>query len=110
MKSKLQENTFLIPKTFSEALLLASKQAEQIEKQNNQLTNKNLYQLNTTNNDQVNIVFGDGSFSNIPSGPFRFYFRTSNGASYTINPDDLSSVIVAFTVVVQPLKSVMVTV
>lgn len=34
MKSKLQENTFLIPKTFSEALLLASKQAEQIEKQN----------------------------------------------------------------------------
>lgn len=34
MKSKLQENTFSIPKTFSEALLLASKQAEQIEKQN----------------------------------------------------------------------------
>ena len=34
MKNKLQENTFLIPKTFSEALLLASKQAEQIEKQN----------------------------------------------------------------------------
>lgn len=34
MKSKLQENTFLIPRTFSEALLLASKQAEQIEKQN----------------------------------------------------------------------------
>lgn len=34
MKSKLQENTFLIPKTFSDALLLASKQAEQIEKQN----------------------------------------------------------------------------
>ena len=34
MKSKLQENSFIIPKTFSEALLLASKQAEQIEKQN----------------------------------------------------------------------------
>lgn len=34
MKNKLQENTFSIPKTFSEALLLASKQAEQIEKQN----------------------------------------------------------------------------
>ena len=34
MKSKLQENSFTIPKTFSEALLLASKQAEQIEKQN----------------------------------------------------------------------------
>lgn len=34
MKAKLQENSFVIPKTFSEALLLASKQAEQIEKQN----------------------------------------------------------------------------
>lgn len=34
MKNKLQENSFIIPKTFSEALLLASKQAEQIEKQN----------------------------------------------------------------------------
>ena len=35
MKKTIQENnTFTIPKTFSEALLLASKQAEQIEKQN----------------------------------------------------------------------------
>jgi hypothetical protein len=62
----------------------------------NQLTNKNLYQLNSQAGDQVNIVFGDGSFSNIPSGAFRFYFRASNGLSYTINPDDLSSVVIAF--------------
>ena len=62
----------------------------------NQLSDKNLYQLSTQLNDQVNIVFGDGSFSNIPSGSFRFYFRTSNGLNYSITPDDLSSVVLAF--------------
>ena len=61
----------------------------------NQSTNKNLYQINTLTNDQVNLVFGDGSFSNIPQGAFRFYYRTGNGQSYTITPDDMSSVTVA---------------
>ena len=62
----------------------------------NQQTNKNLYQVNTTNNDRVNLVFGDGSFANIPQGSFRYYFRTSNGLAYSITPDDLSSVGIAF--------------
>ena len=62
----------------------------------NQLTNKNLYQLNTTTNDQVNIVFGDGGFANIPQGSFKFYYRTANGLSYTITPDDLTSISVNF--------------
>lgn len=62
----------------------------------NQLSNKNLYQINTLNNDQINLVFGDGSFANIPQGNFRFYYRTSNGLSYSITPDDLSSITVAF--------------
>ena len=61
----------------------------------NQETNKNLYQLNTLNNDQVNIVYGDGSFANIPQGAFRFYYRTSNGLAYSITPDDLASVTIA---------------
>jgi hypothetical protein len=61
----------------------------------NQLTNKNLYQVNTQSNDQVNLVFGDGSFANIPQGPFRYFFRTSNGLSYTITPDDMSKVTVS---------------
>lgn len=62
----------------------------------NKLNNKNLYQLNTTTNDQVNIVFGDGSFSNIPQGSFKFYYRTTNGLSYTITPDNLTNVIINF--------------
>jgi hypothetical protein len=62
----------------------------------NNLQNKNVYQINTTNNDGVNLVFGDGSFANIPQGNFIFYYRTANGLSYTLTPDDLSSVTVAF--------------
>ena len=65
----------------------------------NQMTEKNLYQINTRNNDQVDVVFGDGSFSNIPQGRFRFYYRTSNGITYSITPDDMASVSVAFSYV-----------
>lgn len=61
----------------------------------NQSSNKNLYQVNTRNNDQVSLVFGDGSFSNIPQGSFRYYYRTSNGLAYTITPDDLAAVNIA---------------
>ena len=61
----------------------------------NQLTDKNLYQVNTQNSDQVSLVFGDGSFANVPQGPFRYYFRTSNGLSYTITPDDMSKVTIS---------------
>ena len=62
----------------------------------NNLTEKNLYQVNTRTNDQVDLVFGDGSFSNIPQGTFRFYYRTSNGLTYSITPDDIASVNIAF--------------
>jgi hypothetical protein len=62
---------------------------------NNQ-SEKNLYQINTLNNDQVNLVFGDGSFSNIPQGLFKFFYRVCNGATYSITPDDMALVTVAF--------------
>ena len=62
----------------------------------NNVTEKNLYQINTQTGDQVNLVFGDGGFSNIPQGAFKFYFRTGNGTTFTITPDDLSSVSIGF--------------
>lgn len=65
----------------------------------NQLSDKNLYQINTRTNDQVDLVFGDGSFSNIPQGSYRFYYRTSNGTTYSITPDDMASVNIAFSYV-----------
>jgi hypothetical protein len=62
----------------------------------NQQKEKNIYQVNTKNNDQVDLVFGDGSFSNIPQGLFKFYYRTCNGSTYSITPDDMGLVTVAF--------------
>jgi len=61
----------------------------------NQSSDKNLYQINSQVSDKVNLVFGDGAFANIPQGSFVFYFRTSNGTSYSISPDDMASVTIA---------------
>jgi hypothetical protein len=62
----------------------------------NNMSDKDLYQVNTRNNDQVDLIFGDGSFANVPQGKFKFYYRTSNGTTYSITPDDLSAVSIAF--------------
>lgn len=58
--------------------------------QNGQETN--IYQVNTRAGDQIDLVFGDGSFSNIPQGNFRLYYRVSNGLDYKITPDEMQSV------------------
>lgn len=59
MKQKLSQNTFKIPQTFSEALLLASKQAEQIEHQNKLLLEQkpkvDFYEAVTGSKDTVDI-------------------------------------------------------
>lgn len=62
----------------------------------NQSTNRNLYQINTRSNDQIDLVFGDGSFANIPQGKYRLYYRTSNGLSYKITPDEVQNVVIPF--------------
>ena len=62
----------------------------------NQSSQKNLYQINTRDQDQIDLVFGDGSFANIPQGKFRLYFRASNGISYTITPDDMKAITISF--------------
>lgn len=58
----------------------------------NSYSEKNLYQVNTRINDQVSLVFGDGTFSNIPQGQFRLYYRTSNGLTYKITPDEMRGI------------------
>jgi len=62
----------------------------------NQSANRNLYQINSRTNDQIDLVFGDGSFANIPQGIFRLYYRTSNGLQYKITPDEMQSVNISF--------------
>lgn len=58
----------------------------------NNTTARNLYSVSTRANDQIDIVFGDGSFTNIPIGKFRLYFRQSNNLSYKITPDEIANV------------------
>ena len=56
---------------------------------------RDTYNVVTKNNDSVDLVFGDGNFSNIPLGSFRAYHRTSDNAKFAIQPADLNNIQVA---------------
>jgi len=60
----------------------------------NQSSDRKIYQVVTRAGDQVDIVFGDGAFSDIPQGNFRVYYRVSNGLDYKITPSEMQGVIV----------------
>ena len=53
---------------------------------------RNIYNIVTQNNDAIDLVFGDGNFSNIPLGSFRTYYRNSDNANYAIQPSDMQNV------------------
>lgn len=53
---------------------------------------RNIFNVVTKVNDTVDLVFGDGNFSNIPNGSFRVYYRTSDNARYSIQPNDMQLV------------------
>jgi hypothetical protein len=56
---------------------------------------RNIYNVVTKNNDGVDLVFGDGNFSNLPLGSFRTYYRISDNAKYAIQPADMQNIQVA---------------
>lgn len=60
----------------------------------NKSTNKNIYQVNTRAGDQISLVFGDGSFANVPQGNFRLFYRVSNGLDYKITPNEMQNIII----------------
>ena len=53
---------------------------------------RNTYNVVTKNNDAVDLVFGDGNFSNIPLGNFRTYYRVSDNAKYAIQSSDMQAI------------------
>ena len=53
---------------------------------------RNTYNVVTKANDAIDLVFGDGNFSNIPLGSFRVYYRTSDNTKYAIQPADMQNV------------------
>jgi len=58
----------------------------------NNTDQRNLYSVASRANDQIDLVFGDGSFTNIPVGNFRVYYRTGNNLTYKITPDEMSGI------------------
>jgi len=53
---------------------------------------RNIYNVVTKNNDAIDLVFGDGNFSNLPLGSFRTYHRISDNAKYAIQPADMQNI------------------
>jgi len=53
---------------------------------------RNIFNIVTKNNDAIDLVFGDGNFSNLPLGAFRIYYRTSANAKYAIQPADMQNI------------------
>lgn len=61
----------------------------------NNTEDRNLYSVSTRANDQIDLVFGDGSFTNIPVGNFRVYYRVSNNLAYKITPDEMANIVLS---------------
>lgn len=53
---------------------------------------KKIYSVKTLQNNTVSIIFGDGNFSEMPSGTIRTWYRNSINQSYVLNPDDVGTV------------------
>lgn len=58
----------------------------------NNNTAKKSYQVSTRAGDQIDLIFGDGTYSQIPVGSFRTYYRTSVGLTYRITPDEINGI------------------
>jgi hypothetical protein len=58
---------------------------------------RNIYAVNTKENDNIDLIFADGVYGNLPQGAFRVFYRTSNGLSYTIYPNEMRGINVGIT-------------
>jgi hypothetical protein len=61
----------------------------------NQTSERNLYQVNSRADDQIDLVFGDGAFASVPQGNFKLFYRQSNGQNYKITPDEMQNVVIS---------------
>lgn len=53
---------------------------------------RNIYSVITKENDRVDLAFADGVYGNLPLGPFRVYYRKSNGLTYQIAPSEMQGI------------------
>lgn len=76
------------------------KQVDTISEQNlifndNRSTRKK-FEIDSKENDQITVVFGDGDFSDAPIGPFRFWMRQSAGRSLVIQKNKITNTPLTF--------------
>ena len=53
---------------------------------------RNIYAVETRENDRIDLVFADGVYGNLPQGSFRTYYRVSNGLQYSITPNEMKGI------------------
>jgi hypothetical protein len=56
---------------------------------------RDIYNVVTKVNDTVDLVFGDGNFSDLPLGSFKVYYRSSDNTKFAIQPNDMQNVVVS---------------
>ena len=56
---------------------------------------RTIYGVTTRDADQIDLNFADGVFGDLPKGEFRLFYRQSNGLTYIIKPEQLSSVVIS---------------
>ena len=59
-------------------------------------TNRDKFEVETLENDQIKLLFGDGDFSAIPVGNFLFWTRQSANATLVIPPNKMVNIPMAF--------------
>lgn len=53
---------------------------------------RNIYAIQTRINDQINLIFSDGIFGNLPKGRFKIYYRTSSNRRTIIQPKSMQNI------------------
>lgn len=64
---------------------------------NDDRTTRRKYEVDTLENDRIRVIFGDGDFSDIPEGRFRFWMRQSAGRSLVVQKNKITNQILGFT-------------
>lgn len=57
---------------------------------------RNIYGVETRENDRIRLEFADGVYGNLPQGVFRVFYRVSNGLSYVVSPNEMRNINISF--------------
>ncbi len=57
---------------------------------------RDYYAVQTRTNDEISLLFADGTFGNVPNGPFRVFYRTSANRAMRIAPSELTDINFSF--------------